>query len=468
MLTRASKEQRCAAVLAKINRDDLDYSKFAEQFVNASSSIDVTCKKCGFQFKLKAATLYNNKGCCPCQSKSMAAFPLEVRLSYFKRILLRDEEREFPNLETEFVSGTDNRITIRCKKCGITYTNSVNEVIRGNARCSCITDNVFGEPVEVRRQHFAEKLKSHPDFETLDFTDAIRLYQNNKIDVPVRCKIHNSIFMVRPSNLVNGNRCPKCADESRVKKLKQFSGADSPLIIKLSEAIDRARKIHGNRYDYSLITDEIWQGTSSKYKIICPVHGEFEQKFNSHLAGQGCLKCGQERSASAILLGFDGWIRRAKEVHGDIFDYSLVKNTQHFGAKSKIEVVCNICGCHFFPTMENHVYNKTGCPGCNRSKMEKILAQQLAERRIEFETEKSFPGLVGVGGGQLRFDFYLPKHKVCIECDGPQHFQYMPTFHQCEQNFKKQQEHDSRKEEFCQKNGIRLIRLSFDNFLDFL
>lgn len=547
MLTRASKEQRCAAVLAKINRDDIDYSKFAEQFVNATSPIDVICKKCGFQFQLKAATLYRNKGCCPCQSKSMASFPLQTRLAYFKRILLQDEEREFPNLEAEFITGTDDRITIKCKKCGHIYSNIVNEILRGNARCFCVTGKFSHESLEVRRQYFAEKLKAHPDFNTLDFADAVRLYQTNKIDVPVRCKIHSSIFMVKPSNLINGNRCPKCANESRIEKLKQFAGANSPIIISFAEALDRAKEAHNDKYDYSQISESSWQGASQKYKIICPVHGEFEQSFARHLSGQGCLKCGQDRSSTALLLGFDEWIKRAKEVHGDAFDYSFAKETERFGACSKIEVVCNICGCHFFPTAKNHVLNKSGCPKCekknrlkrmaemagankknhayyidkaiklngnnydysmvesvpyegidskvpiickvsghgifwqswtahiklkegcpkcNRSKMERTLARKLADRGIVFEEEKTFPGLVGVNGYPLRFDFYLPKQNVCIECDGIQHFSYFPAFHKSEADFKRQQEHDRRKDEFCLSHGIRLIRVTSEAFLD--
>lgn len=47
----------------------------------------------------------------------------------------------------------------------------------------------------------------------------------------------------------------------------------------------RASQIHGDRYDYSLSE---WCGANRKIKIICSIHGIFEQQGNNHLSGKGC------------------------------------------------------------------------------------------------------------------------------------------------------------------------------------
>ena len=54
------------------------------------------------------------------------------------------------------------------------------------------------------------------------------------------------------------------------------------------EFIEKAQKIHGERYDYSKVD---YKGAHSKVCIICPTHGEFWQKANNHTNGQNCPMC---------------------------------------------------------------------------------------------------------------------------------------------------------------------------------
>lgn len=52
--------------------------------------------------------------------------------------------------------------------------------------------------------------------------------------------------------------------------------------------IELAKKIHGNKYDYSKVE---YKNKNTKVCIICPIHGEFWQTPNNHLSGNGCKKC---------------------------------------------------------------------------------------------------------------------------------------------------------------------------------
>lgn len=67
-----------------------------------------------------------------------------------------------------------------------------------------------------------------------------------------------------------------------------------------SDFIADARKVHGDRYDYSLVD---YQGSHKKVCIICPVHGQFWQSATNHLCGLGCEKCKNEKVRE---LTFDG------------------------------------------------------------------------------------------------------------------------------------------------------------------
>jgi hypothetical protein len=52
--------------------------------------------------------------------------------------------------------------------------------------------------------------------------------------------------------------------------------------------IEKAKKVHGNKYDYSLVN---FKKLSDYVEIICPIHGVFKQKASYHLQGHGCKLC---------------------------------------------------------------------------------------------------------------------------------------------------------------------------------
>ena len=54
------------------------------------------------------------------------------------------------------------------------------------------------------------------------------------------------------------------------------------------EFIEESKKIHKNKYDYSLT---VYVNNKTKVKIICPEHGVFEQRVDLHKNGSGCPKC---------------------------------------------------------------------------------------------------------------------------------------------------------------------------------
>lgn len=63
------------------------------------------------------------------------------------------------------------------------------------------------------------------------------------------------------------------------------------------EFVQKAKEIHGDKYDYSLVDYKGWEG---KVKIICPIHGIFEQAAGGHLQKAGCNKCNSSRGETRI------------------------------------------------------------------------------------------------------------------------------------------------------------------------
>lgn len=65
---------------------------------------------------------------------------------------------------------------------------------------------------------------------------------------------------------------------------------------------------------------------------------------------------------------------------------------------------------------------------------------------------------------RLSLDFFLPYVKIAVECDGQQHMAYNPHFHKSRMDYLKQVARDRYKQEFCDINGIKLIRWTAEDF----
>lgn len=60
----------------------------------------------------------------------------------------------------------------------------------------------------------------------------------------------------------------------------------------LEEFIADARKVHGNKYDYSRV---VYIDSRTPVQIVCLKHGVFQKSPSNHLKGQGCKKCSHEK-----------------------------------------------------------------------------------------------------------------------------------------------------------------------------
>lgn len=67
-------------------------------------------------------------------------------------------------------------------------------------------------------------------------------------------------------------------------------------------------------------------------------------------------------------------------------------------------------------------------------------------------------------GTKMRLDFFLPELRLCVEWDGEQHKEFNPFFHGTKKRFLAQKNRDVKKEEWCEVNGFRIIRVNDDNF----
>lgn len=129
-----------------------------------------------------------------------------------------------------------------------------------------------------------------------------------------------------------------------------------------AEFVEKARAIHGARYDYS---NTVYVRSSSKLTIHCNKCGhDFEQTANAHLMGHGCNYCAQVARNKGNILNTEEFVRRAQTIYGDRFDYSRV---QYKNITTPVEIVCPDHG-SFFTIPGNHLNGKPGCLKCKCDK----------------------------------------------------------------------------------------------------
>lgn len=279
-------------------------------------------------------------------------------------------------------------VTIRCSVHG-SFIQTPNSHIRGASGCPICGKN---------KSHISQRLT------TDEFvTNAIKVHNNKydysktryvtaKIPVTIICPFHGE-YQQDPSNHLSGKGCKWCATRSKYVVNNQ------------SDFIIAAKEVHDDVYDYSMV---VYVNMNVPVTVICPIHGEFMQSPNRHLAGRGCTICGRKRNASKQRSNTMNFITKAMAVHNVNYEYA---NATYYNCKTKIRITCKNHG-DFFQTPNDHLQGY-GCPTCTH----RISAggyQWLNSLGIlDDATHREVYGLVT--GSRYSVDGYDPATKTVYE-----------------------------------------------------
>jgi hypothetical protein len=171
--------------------------------------------------------------------------------------------------------------------------------------------------------------------------------------------------------------------------------------------IRECKAVHGDKYDYSRVN---YVQNKTPVIIGCPEHGDFLQIPIKHLnAGHGCPKC-----AFNFFEGKDGFIKKAKKIHGNTYNYSLVN---YKNKSTPVKLICKKHG-EFETIPHNHIWQKSGCPKCSsgqKSKPEKEWLDSLGIPHLERQKR------VKINGKLYKFDGYDQKTNTVYELYGDFH-----------------------------------------------
>ena len=277
-------------------------------------------------------------------------------------------------------------------------------------------------------EEFIERaIKVHGD--KYDYSTAN--YVNARTKICIICPEHGEFYQL-PGSHLNGKGCKKCRDKKISLGVLNF--------------IEKSNEVHNNRYDYSKVK---YINNRTKVCIICPEHGEFWQTPEAHLRGQGCHKCSLIKNGLKRRATKEDFIKKAKQIHGDKYDYSKV---EYVDSKTKVCVICPEHG-EFWQSPSNHLRHN-GCPLCNESKLESTIKLFLEENNICFYQKANKSVFNWLENQHL--DFFIPGYNIALECQGEQHFRKIKRFGGEEKLFK-DVFRDETKYNKCINNGVNVI-----------
>lgn len=183
------------------------------------------------------------------------------------------------------------------------------------------------------------------------------------------------------------------------------------------EYIQKAKDIHGNKYDYS---KTVYISSREPITVICPIHGEFEQMPRPHLSGRGCPKCGNKLKSQQKKLTQEIFIDRCNKVHNNTYDYS---KTVYTNKRDKVTIICPIHG-EFEQIATNHMRGQ-GCPECGKKKSQNRIGDYKNARKTIASFRNDIHNIFG-DKYEVIGDYINNKTKIEIFCkeaykDGTEH-----------------------------------------------
>ena len=340
--------------------DEVDYVKNSQYVI-------IICRQHG-EFK---CTPNNHKAGKNCNQCAVITAGRLNRKKHKETIIKRFEQKHGNNYKYHNVKYIDNKtpVDIWCCNCKKFISQTpMNHLRSGCKDCGIIKSanaKVLAQEEILKRFREIHCNKQY-DYDKVD-------YVNLKTEVTITClKPDHGDFYQKPREHLDGSGCPKCAKEKQ-----QITHRDTR-----ESFICKAIDVHGDLYDYTQVEDvwsdlnHNWNTTTTpsqtKVTIICKLHNyKFTQVPNSHLQGKGCRKCGNERISLKLRDNRESFIRKAIDIHGELYDYTQVEdvwsdldNNRHttVPAKTNVTIICTTHG-PFKITPDSHLRGN-GCRTC--------------------------------------------------------------------------------------------------------
>ena len=383
-MSKLNMTQKFVEKAIKMHGNKYDYSKV--NFINWKTKVIIICKEHGEFEQLPYCHLkgQNCKKCIIIQQSKKRTNTTETFIKLAKKVHGNKYDYSLVN----YINAR-TKVIIICKIHGQFKQMADSHL----SRCGCKNCGNENEKSKSKKTNteFIDQAKQIHNFK---YDYSLVKYISSKNKIIIICKIHGE-FQQKPNHHLSGQGCPGCA-----RNIKR----------PIDDFIKDANIIHKNKYDYSLV-----EYKNSKVKIICPIHGQFEQRDNDHLNGHGCIDCSHEKGSKKQTKTTEQFIKDAIKIHKNTYDYSKVKyKTAHI----KIKIICKKHGL-FYQRAYTHL-NGSGCSACTYMISNKQInwIEYLEKRDNIYIQHGRNGGEFKIPGTNLRVDGYCKEKNICYEFNG--------------------------------------------------
>lgn len=392
-------------------------------YINQDAKMKFQCK-CGniFETTFSGFKNKNKRQCSKCGQENR----IKKRRKSHKEFCLQVQEligNEYSVLGK--YKNNCTKILMKHNKCGHSYEVTPSNFLSGK-RCP----NCFGTPKKDTEQFKKEVFEKWGNEYKI-----LGKYKNNDSKILIEHTKCGFKWFTTPINLLEGHGCPKCSNNIK-KDTEMF-------------------KKELNKINTNIIVLGEYENANTPIKVKCLLDGyEWYPTPSNLLKNNKCPRCSNRERYTT---------KTYKDKIFELYKNKYTVLSEYINSKTKITVKHNKCG-HTWKVVPSSLIYGYGCPKCNESHGEKKICSYLDENKITYISQYKFQNCKSKR--ELPFDFYLPKHNVCIEYDGEQHFKPF-RFANREKAFKKLRMtkiRDQIKNQYCKENGINLIRIPYTEF----
>lgn len=252
--------------MKKIHGDLFTYEKTL--YRGTKRSIVITCPKHGDIEGIAGNLLRSSFG--GCRKCNGTDYSVEDFISKAK--LMHGDKYDYS--DSRYLG--DGKYTVRCTAHGEFVTTRLGHVTKGNGCRMCAID--------AHRRTKGKFLEQATKIHGKKYTYvSLPEYVPSELHIDIHCPRHG-VFKQRVGSHLQGNGCKACHQESTLLSVEEF--------------IEASRKVHGDKYDY---TEVVYTGNKNAIKIICPKHGPFYTRPNSHTSSSaGCPRCNESKGETEI------------------------------------------------------------------------------------------------------------------------------------------------------------------------
>lgn len=435
----------CTGINTELNVRLKDLLKDSSAHVTATCDCD-NCKnvqKVPYRNYIKAVDSYGGYRCRSCASKDASK---QRRANNHVRLfnlfldkcnehdcipITTDEQFTGCDCDVKYICPTHGEITMNmrripsgawCPQCGI----------EKRAKSQALS------PDEVKQ--FIESKNNNILINPEDYLNT------NTKNLKVICGCCHEMFVTSYSSIMNSDgRCSQCGLKASINTHRENSKKYFYAFADIC-----------NEMGYTLLsTVDDYKDCYTKLRFICPKHGEQSGSYAKFSTGQRCPVCGKESIGTKLSLSKEEAERRINSVNNNVLlnPDEYLKNSIR-----NLRILCS-CGTEFTTSLVDYEAGANRCWVCSKkeSKGELLIREFLEKHHIDFEFQYMFDNCRDVR--VLPFDFYLKEYNLIIEFDGQMH--YLPIYG--EEQLAYTQKHDKIKNEYCQNNGIDLLRIPYWN-----